>query len=209
MRARRGFTLIEVLLGLALLALVLSLIQGVYAGAVKSRDRARAQAEGAHRAALVLARLADELASASEGSGDASGFALGPAADRDARLEFTTTLPGLMPEKADAAEAAAEGYARLRYEVEAGGGGTRSLLRRDSRLSEQPEGEDGDVVLERVTRFRVQASADGKAWDDTWEGGAGLPRMVSLELGWEEGDGPRPQERLLRTTVPLYGVVPP
>ncbi|MBI5015437.1 MAG: prepilin-type N-terminal cleavage/methylation domain-containing protein [Deltaproteobacteria bacterium] len=217
---RRGFTLIEVLLGLALLALVISVVQGVYAGVTRSRNRAQEQTEGAHAATLLLQRMADELANASsgpaEGTEASTGLVLGKDADGQSRLDFTTTLPALAPDDESKSPTYAEVYARIEYSVQANDDGTRQLVRGDSRAAARSGGaetEAPDVVIDRVTRFRVTLSPDGKTWEDTWSGPAAgedtaVPRIAAIEIGWQVGTKDKPQERLLRTAVSLYGVSP-
>jgi hypothetical protein len=190
----------------------------VYAGVTRSRDRAREQTEGAHAAALVLQRMADELASSSPeaagGSDTGAGLVLEPDAEQDSHLEFTTILPALAQEEG-AGPAFGEVSARIGYSVETAEDGTRQLVRSDSRITatggraEEPP----DVVLEKVTRFRVQLSPDGKSWEDTWTGQATsnkdtAPRMAAIEVGWQVGESRgKAQERFLRTAVPIYGTV--
>jgi hypothetical protein len=137
---------------------------------------------------------------------------LEPDAEQDSRLEFTTILPALAQEEG-AGPAFGEVSARIGYSVEAAEDGTRQLVRSDSRAAAEGAAteEPPDVVLERVTRFRVQLSPDGKTWEDTWSGQATpdtntAPRMASIEVGWQVGkSGSKAEERFLRTAVPIYG----
>lgn len=208
-RGRQGFTLVEILLTLGLLAVVVTLVQGVYSSVLRSRDHAQEQAEKSHAAALLLGRLADELASCSPRAGDPTGgLTLERDENLDSRLEFTTPVPALVQE-----EGVDEigGAATLTYSLEAGENGARDLVRLDSRAPSVP-GSDrvGDVLLRGLSRFRVKLLREGDDWEET-SGTDGTapkpPRAVAVEVAWKDGkafDGP---EHVLRTLVPLYGAL--
>jgi prepilin-type N-terminal cleavage/methylation domain-containing protein len=202
---KRGFTLLEVVLGLALLALVIGLVQGVYSGVSRSRERVSEQTAGAHAAALFLHRLADELASA-------RGLTLDRDAAGDAELEFSTVLPLLLQE-GEEGQRGGEGFVTLGYSVE-DVDDSRSLVRTDSRSAGEGGDPASDEVLRHVTRFRVQVSSDGEKWHDGWEAAStaadeGAPRVVTVEVAWRDGADGKGPERSLRTMAPLYGVVLP
>jgi prepilin-type N-terminal cleavage/methylation domain-containing protein len=209
---KRGFTLIEVLLGLTLLAVVLGVVQGVYSGVVRSRERARVATENARAAALLLQRLADELGSAvpeslqisSEGS-DAS------------TLEFTTEFPQFAQEKPTSGKKTEGAFARLRYEVTNESDGTRALVRSigfEESSGDEPDMGTPEPLFPGVVRFRVQWSSDAQDWRDSFAGGGtkggpgsapqtDAPKIVRLEIAWRDGGGNEP-ERILRTSAPLY-----
>ena len=197
-----GFTLIELLLALALLALVAGLMQGTYTGAVRSRDRASAETARIHAAAVVLDRLADELAGAfvSEARGEITGLSAAPDADGNTVLVFTARpvpIPGVR----------AGGLAEVGYFVETRDDGVPRLYRREDPDPDEDWDEGGRPypVLEGVSRFVVRCF-DGEAWKDEWDSRGReeepvLPLAVSIEVAWKEGEGP---ERVLRTATPIY-----
>ncbi|MDW7709271.1 MAG: type II secretion system protein GspJ [Deferrisomatales bacterium] len=201
---RRGFTLLEVLLALALLALVLSLVQGAYSGAARSRNLSNAQTREVHAAAMVLDRLATELAAAFHTTttpfrAQATGFHVDRGPDGLSTLSFVTRLsplPGSLP----------GGEAEVGYLVERDREGQLRLRRRESRdLDGDPE--EGGVsyeILPGVSRFEVLCY-DGTDWVDGWDTGRRdaeplLPLAVSVEIAWGEGE----EERVLRTSTPVY-----
>nr|WP_281173814.1 type II secretion system protein GspJ [Deferrisoma camini] len=198
----RGFTLIEVVVTLALLALVLSLVQGTYSGAVRSRDRSSQATAEVHQAALVLDRMATEISGAlvSASRATATGFVVEPDADGNATLTFTTRLapiPGLRP----------GGPVELRYNLEADDDGVLRLVRREEADPDEDPEEGGLAypVLENVLRFQVLCY-DGTEWAESWDSRIReeepfLPEAVSLEIAWGPDEN---HERVLRTATPLY-----
>lgn len=204
---RRGFTLLEVLLALTLMALVLGLIQGTYSGASRSRALSGAESREVHAATVALDRLANELACAFTSTATplrarATRFVVASGLDGWSALTFVTrlaALPGSLP----------GGEAEVGYLVERDADGVPRLRRRESRdLDGDPE--EGGVpyeVLPQVSRFEVRCY-DGTEWLDAWdtEGREDPPRLplaVSVEVAWRAGAG-QDEERVLRTSTPLY-----
>jgi len=191
-----------VVVTLALLALVLSLVQGTYSGAVRSRDRSSRATAEVHRAALALDRMATELSGTlvSASRAAATGFVVEPDADGNTTLTFTTRLapiPGLRP----------GGPVELRYSLEADDDGVRRLVRREEADPDEDIEEGGMAypVLDRVLRFQVRCY-DGTEWTDSWDSRVReeepfLPEAVSLEIAWGPDED---RERVLRTATPLY-----
>lgn len=189
---RRGFTLLEVLLAMTLMALMIGLIQGTYSGTVKSRRRSAAEVQGVHAAALALDRIANELASAysSAAAPKATGVVGTADSNEVTTLSFTTSLPAV-PGSQPA------GGAEVGYFVEADSEGVYRLYRREDRDV------DGDLleggipyeVLSGVTRFQA-LFYDGEEWVEEWDSRERseppiLPLSVSVEIGWGDEDAPR------------------
>lgn len=217
-RGHQGFTLIEVLIGLTLLAVVLTLVQGVYAGIVRSRDYIQAQTERSHAVALLLHRMADELVSALAAPGDPTreneGIVLDKDSNLDSTLEFSALLPPVLQ---DGGKEKGGGIARIRYHLEKAEDGSLDLVRTDSRAAADEAGaspsnqeKQADVLLKGVSRFRVKLLGEGDTWREssggTESGGQEVaPRAVSIEIAWKVGKKEDGAERVLRTAVPLYG----
>lgn len=214
-RRRRGFTLIEVLVGLALLALVVSLIQGVYSGVARSRERLVRETEGAHAAAILLQRLSDELAAAvtfdSPPRRGATRFVVESDTGGSSRLEFTAPLPEYLQAEAETGAADRIGLARIGYSVEKESDGSLTLARSETRDPEADLAQsEPDPVLRGIVRFRVLCSVDGKEWEETWNSedrapaDSLLPKMVSVEIAWKDPDRANGPERVWRTAIPVY-----
>ncbi len=198
---RRGFTLIEILLALALLAVVITLIQGTYSGTVKSRERSGAESRQLHTAALVLDRLANEISGAyvDPARPDATGLVLAVDGDGHSVLAFTARLqpiPTIRP----------GGGSEVSYFVEAEDDRVRLVRRESPDLDGNlEEGGAPYPVVDDLVRFQVQCF-DGEQWVEEWdsrerEDGPVLPRAVSVELAW----GPDEEhQRVVRTEAAVY-----
>ncbi len=198
---RRGFTLIEVVLAVALMALVLALIQGVYTGTVRSRNRSSEQTRDVHQVALILDRIATEISAAyaAPAREDTTGLRVEADADGNASLVFTSLLPPIPGVRPD-------GGTEVGYALEPDGEGALRLVRWEDPFPGQGvDAPDPYPVMDRVLRFRVLCF-DGDNWVEEWDSrergeGPVLPRAVSVELAW----GPDEEhERVLRTSAPVY-----
>ncbi len=205
---KRGFTLIEVVLALGLLALLMSLVQGAYSGAARSRERSRAASRELHLAGLALDRMANEIAATfvSEQRAEATGFVLDTDSDGVSTLSFTTRLAPI-PGTALGVEA------ELRYVVEQRDDGSLRLVREEARDL------DGDLtgggvpytVFPEVRRFTATCY-DGQEWLENWnsaerpQGEPLLPRAVAIEVAWPDPENPEDPdlEKVARTSTPLY-----
>ena len=181
--SRRGFTLLETLVALAVTALVLTTLAGTVRRAIAAREQATAEAERLAGTRALLLRVARELEATVSAETIADRLVAEPPAPWST-LRFTT-LAG------DPADARA-----LTYRVAPGG-----VLVRESRSRFAPaDGPDPAPVpvLERVREFRVRCF-DGAAWSSGWDMPR-LPHAVELTLGVDDGRGGVDE---LATTVAL------
>jgi len=206
--ARRGFTLLEVMVALALLALVLTLVQGAYSGAVRSKERIGRDTERVHVAAAVLDRLVRELSMAFESATQrqATGLVVSTDLDGISSLSFTTRVPPI-------GGPTTGGDAEVGYALEEVDQGMELSRRETTRV-------DGDLLeggvprslVRGITAFRVQCY-DGEEWKDDWDSRERsdpphLPLAVSAELVWTDGEGEDAKEVVYRTSTPVYAAAP-
>jgi len=201
---RRGFTLIEVLVALTLLALVITLIQGAYSGALRSKERVGRATERVHLAAVVLDRLVRELSMAFESDArrQATGLVVSTDLDGISTLSFTTRVPPIGGRTAG-------GDAEVGYALEEVDEGTDLVRRETTRL-------DGDLLeggvplalVTGLTALRVRCY-DGEEWKEDWDSRdrpdlPHLPLAVAVELAWTDGEGDEAVEVVYRTSTPVY-----
>lgn len=211
MSARRtgeaGFTLIEILVGLSILALLVSMIQGIYASAARNREAADAKTATVHAASSVMARMADELGAAfvSKARADRTYFHVTVADKGRSTLEFATLMPPVHGLRAG-------GETRVRYEASAAakeeGGGVVLKRTEVDDLGKELDREGATYeMLKGVTRFTVEAF-DGKEWLEEWRDADSadpkLPLAIKIEVAWNEGEA----ERTFETSATIYGAAP-
>ncbi len=202
-----GFTLIEVVLALALLALLLSVIQGAYTGAVRSKRRVSADTAEAHLASVVLQRMAQELSMAflSPARREATGLVLVAGGDGLSTLSFTTQVPaisGFSP----------GGESEVGYFLEEDEEGRLDLMRRETTDldGDLQEGGVPFAMIQGIQRFLVLCY-DGTEWLEGWNSADRsapplLPLAVSVEVAWADPDDEEAPERVYRTSAPVYGI---
>lgn len=199
-----GFTLLELLVALAIVAIVIFAQVAPFRRAIESRDRAEAAMARSNAARVTLDRLAEELTGAVALKGRS--FAVADVTlDRPAsELSFATTAARRMHAGPQ------DPIEIVSYRLEPprpGEWGARLVKQQSPSLAAEGSPPPAPVVvLDDVAGFHVTVRPpQGRDWLPTWRGGDGgrsqdLPRAVAMELLLADGDGePTPY----RTTVAL------
>jgi len=185
----RGFTLLEVLIALVLLAVLMAALYGSYFAVIRARDRASEGVEARRELGATLDLLRREIASAAYGRDDKRlRFVV---EDRDSfgrpasNLELTTLAPPAT-------------LSDTRKES-----GTIDVQYRMTEKDKQPllTRKEQDVLLdatttvptypqmERISSFLVECSSDGgTTWVKTWDTALNpkLPKLVRITVQVEE-----------------------
>jgi prepilin-type N-terminal cleavage/methylation domain-containing protein len=190
--SRRGVTLLETLVALALTALVLGALSRSLAGAARSRAAATAESDRLSAARTVLLRLAAEVEAA---TGEA-GIVVEPEDELSpadgSRLRVTAVV------RADPGPTPAGDRRAIAYDVDREAG---VLLRRERAAPRPADALEPLAVLGGVRALSVRCS-DGNEWRPRWDATA-LPRAVELVLAVDDGAGG--VERLATTVAPALG----
>ena len=189
-----GFTLVEVLIAVAIVAGVLAMALGAARVGLAAWRQGDARAEGLQHA-RSLAVLLDQVISAAYpyriGAGDAGRLVF---EGEPERLAFVTTAPAVTP-------AAPLAFAALRLERDEGGLAVLQgvLPAREPLEDLAPALRDATV---RGVRFRYRRTEDG-TWNDRWSGAneQSLPAAVEVTLTTSRGAQPP-------VTIPLRTVAP-
>ena len=189
---RRGVTLLETLVALALTALVLGALSRSLAGAARSRTAATVESNRLSAARTVLLRLAAELEAATGEAGIAvePEDELSPAAG--SRLRVTAVV------RSDPGPTPASDRRAITYAVDHDAG---VLVRREQAAPRPADAVEPLAVLAAVRGLSVRCS-DGSEWRTRWNSTA-LPRAVELVLSVDDGAGS--VERLATTVAPALG----
>lgn len=210
-RSRAGFTLIEMLLALAISAIVLAAIGGVFFGAFRLRERTTALLDQTAPLCQALARVRRDLRGTLPPSGYLAGdFKCAPlgggGANQSFSLQFSTTTG--QPQAGVAGCDIQEIIYELRDSAAGGFRGGKDLIRsvvRNVLTAGILETED-QLVLGRVESLEF-ACYDGFQWRDTWDtslSDTNLPSAVRLRLRLSAPD----LSRGIDTGEPIELVVP-
>ncbi len=217
-RARNpGFTLIEVLLALAISAVVLAAVGGVFYSAIRLRDHTVAALEPVARLHPVLVMLRRDLQNAVWPGGIMTGVfrcgPLGPQFNDALGLQFSTTTA-----KLDESEPFGE-IQEVAYELREGGlgrRGARELVRSINRnpLATLTTTPTQTLLLEDVESFEVTCF-DGSQWQTVWDTSStqtNLPLSVRVQIELADDPDqqiPTPAEaRTYEILVPLVVYAP-
>lgn len=180
-----GFTLIEVLIAVAITSLVLMAIYGVFASVDGARRRLTNDSEAYHRARVIFDRIGREVRGAYLKPGSLDTYLEGRGGDRrEPYLTLTTT--------ATTPQGDGGGLSQVRYEwlEDAENAKETLVLTRRESGTRQPEknGREGyrlAVGIEEVwLRFH-----DGTEWKDDWDSRSqGPPKRVEIAMRIRSGD---------------------
>jgi len=186
----KGFTLLEVLLALAILAMISATIYSSFSTAARNIDSAEAARDGADRARTLISRLANDITNACIIPGMET-FLYGQKFEREEDKQrfdslYLTTLTNWR--KADSREMDLweVGY----YFQDKPDGTGRILMRKEKReLSRDVARREGGIdyeLTDAVEGLRLRYTTDGSQWLDEWKQ-AGLPKAVEVTLTLADG----------------------
>lgn len=178
-----GFTLVEVLVAVTIVALLLTTIYGVFTSVSGARQRLEGEGEGYHQARVLFDRIGREIRGAYFLTGNSATRLIGgTTSDNRPYLELTTTAgtpyggrPG--------------GIAVVRYELipdpEAPAGEDTGVLMRDeySIVDASAAEREGYRLATGLGEMTVRFFRDGR-WSEQWDARSmgGVPQMVEVTL---------------------------
>jgi general secretion pathway protein J len=193
----RGFTLIEVLLALAILAVIVTEVYRSFSNASQGVQQAETVRDGTDLARTLIARLTSDLANAYVNGGMSVTFLRGrKAEDEDTKDRIDSiSLTTLTDPNARQPDSPETGLWEVGYFFqERPEDKKRVLMRREKRelSADVPPGEGGVEyeLTDEVKILRIRYSPDGfSSWRDEWDtkSGSGVPRAAEILLGLADG----------------------
>lgn len=197
-RQSEGFTLIEVLLAMAILAVVVTVIYTAFSTSSVNAERAEASRDETDLARTLIARMSDDIANAYCSAGLSGTFFYGKNEEvetggsklRHDSLSLTTLTNWRKPDSKET-DLWEVGY---RFQEKADGSGYVLVRREKRELNKDVPPLEGGVeyeITDRVEELRVRYH-DGSKWVDTWDRKTGcnqsnLPRAVEISLTLDSG----------------------
>ncbi len=188
--AQRGFTLIEVLLVITILAIVMSSLYGIFSSVSRAKERLDSDSESYHRARVIFDRLGREIHGAYYKSGVGDSHFKGGINEEDRfYLDFSTTAVSPLSIEGT-------GFATIAYlldeDPEAESEDELVLLRTEqpllsrNRVDSQPQ---ALRLAPGILSMSASFYANG-AWQKSWDSAsAGLPERVRIELHVRDSRG--------------------
>lgn len=185
----RGFTLLEVLIAVTLMALMFGALYGSYFAVIRARDRASDGMEARRELGATFDLLRREIASARFVRGDKQlRFVV---EDRDvfgqpaSNLELTTLAPPADPSRRES------GVVNVRYRI-AEKERRLSLTRQERDVLMEASSSPSYPQMETLSSFQVECF-DGSKWVKSWDTAlnGSLPRMVRVTIQFVENGTPQ------------------
>ncbi len=211
---RRGFTLLELMIAVSLVAIVMTIIYGVVASTLKAEQRIDELTHGTEIGPAVLNLVRQDLDAAFLPDATTESFrgtdAKGYGGDRD-RLDFVSSVPAYGSDQ-PYAPPRFHGINEVGWQVKESPehAGEGALYRRlDPFLDAEPlRGGNLTIVVDRVLSFNVEYW-NGSIWATTWEPlkqDGKLPAAVKIELKLKVPDRTSESgwgDKLYATVLPL------
>ena len=207
---RNGFTIIEILLAMAIFAMIVSAVFASYTAVTKGAVAGNRAAAEAQRSRVALRTIEEALGAARSFAADPQYYTFDTENGSEPYLSFVAHLSPSFPRS---------GYygdfdvRRVTFSVEpAPDWGKRLVLRQSLLLRDMTEDEQNFpiVLANDVREFQLEFWDKKKTdWLDEWTDTNQLPQMVKFTLQLGGGQGSEPQDEITRiVALPTIAVAP-
>lgn len=207
---RAGFTLVEILISLAILSLVVAAIYSSWTAILRASKVGLEAAASAQRSRIAMRKLEDSLTCAQMFSLNAPYYGFVAENGSDAMLSFVARLPQSFPRSGRFGDFDVR---RLTYSVEQGKDGHNDfVLRQRPILMDFDEDEENFpvVLAQNVKEFSMEFYEPRvRDWVDEWRQTNQLPKLIKFTLSVKQADSHRVQtvqETTRIVAIPSAGV---
>ncbi len=186
-RSERGFTLIEILVAISILAILLTSVYGIFSSVSLVRERLDADSAEYHRARVLFDRLGRELRGTYFQPRDKNLVFAGKSVD-DGMVELELTTTAVSPLSQTGTGIAKVHYLLIKDSEDETGG--LVLMRSENPAHESiDEGEAGMMrMVPGIEAMTLRFYNNGR-WQEAWEGRtSGLPDLVEIALQLRTGE---------------------
>lgn len=210
--SRAGFTLVEILISLAILSLVVAAIYSSWTAILRASKVGLEAAASAQRARVAMRKLEDSLTCAQMFVQNSAYYGFTAENGSAAALSFVARLPQSFPRSGRFGDFDVR---RLTYTVEQGPDGKNDLVLRQQPLIMDLDKDEKNfpLVLARDVKEFVMAFWDPRVndWVDEWRQTNQLPKMILIRLSLKHTDSrsvQSVQESFRVVALPSMGVPP-
>ena len=179
----RGFTLIEIMMAMAIFTLVLTAIYATWTAILKGSKVGLEAAAQAQRERMAIHLIEEALMASRSFAGDLQHYGFVAENGSEATLSFVAKLPKSYPRSGRFGDLDVR---RVVFSVENGAGSQRQLVLRQSPILmefDQDEKEHPLVVARNVKELLLEFSDPRTGeWMDTWKQTNQLPKLVKVTL---------------------------
>jgi type II secretion system protein J len=192
-RNGKGFTLLEVLLAISILAFIVSVVYASFSTASRNVEQAEAIRDSTDLARILLTKIADDVANVYvKSSIKSTGFRGKKEENRTENNTIRhdsilmTTLTNWRKQDSKELELWEVGY----FFKEKPDGSGSAMMRREKRelSNDVPVGEGGVEyqITDRIESLQFRYNTGGETWTDEWSS-TGLPKVVEIALTLDTG----------------------
>ncbi len=204
----RGFTLLEVLLALTVMALVMAVVSPALVGAIRAERQSYAVLEPLGKQQIALNLFADDVMSAPQSAeSGAAQMSLTTTSIEGANVStlvvFRDAQPTISPVIAKRAPAA--GQIHVTWSVRTSTNGLALTREADGNVlsTTLSESVNSELILDNLSEFRMEAF-DGGSWYDSFDSYSSsyFPRAIRLTFAFRLADGSRGPRRVFVVDLP-------
>ncbi len=185
-RSEKGFTLVEVLVAISILAILLTSVYGIFSSVSLARERLDADSAEYHRARVLFDRLGRELRGAYFQISNQNLVFTGLKTD-DGSFDLELTTSAVSPLSQTGSGIARVHYLLVEDQEDAADG--LVLMRSEHPVHESTDEEAAGMMrlVPGIEAMSLRYYANGQ-WQTTWQGRtSGLPELVEIELQLRTG----------------------